>query len=171
MTIGIRRRRTWSAISRSATATPFQLDALTQMVVASLVLRCVDGGWLSLDDRVGKNSFQRESRCSCDVASALSHTTDGSQRLTFSYRPDRLAPLAAAVSVHRLLVSKRHRRPARSDGDGRLHAVLPTSPGSRQAREFSASAIDQYRGVLDVAVPYAVDSAGRPSASPRRRRH
>src|SRR5437879_5678272 len=28
--------------------TPFQIDGLTQIIVASLVLRCADSGWLSL---------------------------------------------------------------------------------------------------------------------------
>src|SRR3954468_15843865 len=30
--------------------TPYHLDGLTQTIVASLVLRCVNGGWISLDD-------------------------------------------------------------------------------------------------------------------------
>src|SRR5262245_20725663 len=32
--------------------TPFQLDGTTQVIVASLALRCAADGWLSLDDRV-----------------------------------------------------------------------------------------------------------------------
>src|SRR5262245_65841417 len=34
--------------------TPFHVDAVTQIFTATMVLRCVEEGGLSLDDRVGK---------------------------------------------------------------------------------------------------------------------
>ena len=33
--------------------TPFHLDGITQTIVSSLLLRCAEDGWISLDDRVG----------------------------------------------------------------------------------------------------------------------
>ena len=36
------------------TDTPFHLDGLTQLFTAALVLRCVEEGRLSLDDRIGQ---------------------------------------------------------------------------------------------------------------------
>jgi CubicO group peptidase (beta-lactamase class C family) len=150
----------------ATTVTPFQLDALTQMIVASLVLRCVDGGWLSLDDRVSK-FVPTSPDAAVTLRQLLSHTTDGPNGLTFSYRPDRLAPLAAAVSSCT-------DSSFRSGIAGLLDrmAMADSVPGADVAGvaagsgEFGASEIDRYRGVLgNLAVPYAVDSAGRPSAS------
>src|SRR5256885_2152331 len=43
-------------VARNVAALPitsFHLDGVTQVVVASLLMRCADSGWISLDGRVG----------------------------------------------------------------------------------------------------------------------
>ena len=148
------------------TDTPFHLDGLTQLVVASLVLRCAEDGWLSLDDRVG--AFVPTSPdASATLRQLLTHTTDGPDGLRFSYRPDRLAPLAAAVSSCT-------DSSFRSGVAGLLNrmAMADSVPGADVARiapgsgEFDAPTLERYLRVLGrLAVPYAVDANGRPSPS------
>jgi CubicO group peptidase (beta-lactamase class C family) len=149
------------------TDTPFQLDGLTQMLVASLVLRCADSGWLSLDDRVG--AFVPTSPdASATLRQLLTHTTDGPEGLHFSYRPARLAPLTAAVSS---CTDSSFRSGVAGLLDVRL-AMADSVPGADVANiapgsgEFSAAKLDQYLRVLGrLAVPYSVDASGRPSPS------
>ena len=148
------------------TDTPFQLDGLTQMIVASLVLRCADSGWLSLDDRVGV--FDPKSPdASATLRQLLTHTTDGPDGLRFSYRPARLAPLAAAVSSCT-------DSSFRSGVAGLLDrmSMADSVPGADVARiapdsgEFTAPTLDKYLRVLGrLAAPYAVDANGRSSPS------
>ena len=136
------------------TATPFQLDALTQMVVASLVLRCADGGWLSLDDRVGK-FVPTSPDASATLRQILSHTTDGPNGLTLqlSSRSARAAG-GGGVLMHRLLVSQRHRRPARSDGDGRLR--------TRCRRRRCRARLGRVQRVGDRSIPWGARKSRRP---------
>jgi CubicO group peptidase (beta-lactamase class C family) len=148
------------------TDTPFQLDGLTEMVVASLALRCAESGWLRLDDRVG--TFDPTSPdASATLRQLMTHTTDGPDGLRFSYRPDRLAPLAAAVSSctdssFRSGVAGLLDRMAMADSVPGSD-VASIAPGSG---EFDASALDRYGRVLGrLAVPYAVNASGRPSPS------
>jgi CubicO group peptidase (beta-lactamase class C family) len=150
----------------SRTDTPFELDGLTQTIVASLVLRCVDSGWLSLDDRVGV--FDPTSPdASATLRQLLTHTTDGPDGLRFSYRPARLAPLAAAVSKctdssFRSGVAGLLDRMAMADSVPGAD-VASIAPGSG---EFAAPTLDRYLRVLGrLAVPYAVDASGRSSPS------
>src|SRR5207249_8186043 len=76
--------------------TLFHLDGLTQVFTAALVLRCVEEGRLSLDDRIGR--FDPASPdANLTVRQVLTHTSGASDALVFAYRPDRLAPLAAAL--------------------------------------------------------------------------
>ena len=77
--------------------TPFQLDGMTQALVGSLAIRCASGGWLSLDDPVSRfNPASPDAHAT--IRQILTHTTAGANGLTFSYRPERLAPIAAAVA-------------------------------------------------------------------------
>ena len=69
--------------------TPFHLDGLTQLVTASLVLRCVEEGRLSLDDRIGQ--FKPASPdASATIREVLTHTSGAPGNLVFAYRPQRL---------------------------------------------------------------------------------
>src|SRR4051812_44423712 len=75
--------------------TPFQLDGTTQAFVGSLAIRCASDGWLSLDDPVSR--FDPKSPdAHATVRQLLTHTSFGPNGLEFAYRPERLAPVAAA---------------------------------------------------------------------------
>src|SRR5712664_1552503 len=77
--------------------TPFQLDGTTQAIAASLALRCAQDGWLSLDDPVSKFAPSSPD-AGATIRQLLTHTTAGASGLTFSYHPERLAPVAAAIA-------------------------------------------------------------------------
>ena len=78
--------------------TPFQLDGTTQAIVASLALRCASDGWLSLDDHGQQVRTRPAPTRRATIRQLLTHTTAGANGLTFSYRPERLAPVAAAIA-------------------------------------------------------------------------
>jgi CubicO group peptidase (beta-lactamase class C family) len=146
--------------------TPFQLDASTQLLVAAQTLRCVEEGRLSLDDFVGR--FDPTSAdAGATLRQILTHTTSAADGLRFSYRPDRLAPLAAAISACTgdsfsgaviSLLERLSMRDSVPGADGR--SWLPTSadPGGAVSKRYTA--------VLgQLATPYTVDAKGKPSPS------
>ena len=146
--------------------TPFQLDGTTQTIVASLAVRCASDGWLSLDDPVRKFAPSSPD-ASATIRQLLTHTTDGATGLTFSYRPERLAPVAAAVaactdSTFRRGVSGLLDRMAMIDSVPGADVVRLTAP----AESFTASALQHYAEVFRrLATPYAVDTRGRATPS------
>ena len=146
------------------TDTPFHLDGLTQVVTAALVLRCVDEGRLSLDDRIGQ--FTPDSPdADASLRDVLSHTTPGLSGRQFAYRLDRLDPLNSAVST--------------CTGDpfrgtvGTLFDRLGTTdsvPGADAVQQllYSDHSIqaERYGGVLErLATPYRVERGQRPVVS------
>ena len=80
------------------TDTPFHLDGLGQVVTAALVLRCVEEGRLSLEDRISEFSPDSPD-ANATIRQVLSHTSSAQGGLVFAYRPERLEPLARAISV------------------------------------------------------------------------
>ena len=80
------------------TSTPFHLDGLTQVFTASLVLRCVEEGRLSLDDSAGQFSPDSPD-ANATLRQLLSHTSGSTASLVFAYRPERLEPLRFALSA------------------------------------------------------------------------
>ena len=146
--------------------TPFQLDGTTQAVMASLAVRCASDGWLSLDDPVRK--FDPSSPdAGATIRQLLTHTSAGVNGLTFSYRPERLAPVAAAIagctdSTFRWGMSAVLDRMAMIDSVPGSDVVLLKAP----AESFTASALQRYSDTLRrLATPYAVDSRGRTTPS------
>jgi CubicO group peptidase (beta-lactamase class C family) len=146
--------------------TLFHLDGLTQTVVASLLLRCSEDGWISLDDRVGKYAPQ-SADASATLRQLLTHTSAGADgSLVFSYRPDRLEPLGAAVA-------------ACTDsgfavGVGGLldrMVMFDSVPGPDAVRaplalQFSSTVVDRYsRALTRLATPYSVDSKNHATPS------
>ena len=77
------------------TDTPFHVDGLTQMFTASLIMRCVEEGALSLDDRVGQFA-PAASEPNATVRQLLMHTSGTGG---FQYRPERLDPLASVIAT------------------------------------------------------------------------
>jgi CubicO group peptidase (beta-lactamase class C family) len=146
--------------------TPFQLDGTTQAIVGSLAVRCASSGYLSLDDLVRKYA-PASADASATIGQLLTHTSPGPKGLTFSYRPDRLGPVAAAVagctdSSFRFGVGALFDRMAMVDSVPGADVAKLTAP----AEAFTAPALQRYQSVLQrLATPYAVDGRGRPSAS------
>ena len=146
--------------------TPFQLDDTTQAIVASLAVRCASDGWLSLDDKVSKYE-PNSPDASATIGQLLTHTTAGPNGLTFSYRPNRLGPVAAAIagctdSSFRWGVGSLLEKMAMYDSVPGADVIQLTAP----AEAFTASALQRYAGVVrSLATPYAVDGRGRATAS------
>jgi CubicO group peptidase (beta-lactamase class C family) len=142
--------------------TPFEIDGTTQAIVGALLLRCAADGELSLTDRVSKFAPSSPDG-NATLAQLLTHTTPGANGLTFSYRPDRLGPVAAAIASCKDV-------PFRTAIAGLLdqHAMVGSVPGSDilsttlPAEGFTQSALQQYSAVLGrLATPYTVDARGR----------
>src|SRR5262249_1557776 len=135
------------------------LDGTTEAVVSSLALWCAEHGLLSLSDRVGVYAPSSPD-AGATLLQLLSHTSAGPGGLTFSYRPDRLAPLAAAVG--------KCTDPRARAGIGNLLnrlTMIDSVPGSDVVQlippqeQFTAKALADYADVLKrLAVPYSVDA-------------
>jgi CubicO group peptidase (beta-lactamase class C family) len=148
------------------TDTPFQLDASTQLLVAAQTLRCVEEGRLSLDDTAGKFA-PASGDPGATLRQLLTHTTAAADGLRFSYRPDRLAPLAAAIaactgdSFSGALISLLERLNMRDSvpgADGRSWLPPAADPGGAVSERYTA--------VLGrLATPYTLDASRKPSAS------
>lgn len=146
--------------------TPFQLDGLTQIFTAALVLRCADDGYLTLDDRIGRYSPDSP-EASATIRQILTHTSGSPGNLTFSYRPDRLDALAPAVqackgSSFRAAVAGLLYQLGMVDSVPGPDAGSLTPP----AEGLSDAFINRYKSVLDrLAIPYSVDRRGRATVS------
>lgn len=144
------------------TDTPTPLDGLTQVMTASIVLRCVADGNLSLTDRVGK--FAPESAdAGATLAQLLSHTSGSADGATFDYRPDKLAPLARAIE---LCSGRSYRATVANWLD--LMAMMDSVPGADAPHEtppdpdIAERDLLRYPDVLRrLATSYAVDRTGR----------
>jgi CubicO group peptidase (beta-lactamase class C family) len=151
---------------RAEPHTPFHLDGLTQLVTASMILRCVEEGRLSLDDRIGAYA-PGASDPNATLRQLLTHTSGGADGLVFSYRPERLASLASAVSAcsgdsYRSSLASLLDQLAMTDSVPGPDVVQLLPP----ANGFPPSTIERYRNVLGrLATPYAVDLQGRASPS------
>lgn len=76
--------------------TPFHTDGLTQLLTASYLLRCVEEGRLSLDERIGDYKSD-VSEPNATIRQLLTHTSGPPGNPSFSYRPERLEPLTTVV--------------------------------------------------------------------------
>jgi CubicO group peptidase (beta-lactamase class C family) len=147
--------------------TPFHLDGLTQIVTASLILRCVEEGRLSLDDRIGQ--FKKSSPdAGATIRQVLTHTSGPPDDLMFSYRPERLEPLALAIrgcrgDSYRERVSDLLNQFSMIDsvpGPDAIH-LEPPAEGIP-----SPEAVARYTDALQrLATPYAVNSQRRATPS------
>lgn len=149
-------------LSRSLTTrtdTPFHLDGLTQIFAATLVLRCVEDGRLTLDTPV--RTFSPSSPdASATIGQILTHTSGDPNDPTFVYRPGRLDVLASAVSACKGLTF-RHAVTVMLD----QLAMSDSVPGPDAVTD-PALAVDRFTSILSrLAVPYSVDAQGRASAS------
>jgi CubicO group peptidase (beta-lactamase class C family) len=146
--------------------TPFQLDGTTQAIVASMAVRCASDGWLSLDDRVGK-FIPGSPDAGATLREVLTHSTAGANGSTFSYRPERLTPVAAAIgdctdSTFRWGMWAFFKRMGMPESIPGADVVRLTAP----AEGFTAPTLQGFADVLRrLATPYSHDARGRPIPS------
>ena len=147
--------------------TPFHLDGLTEIVTATLALNCVEQGRLSLDDTIG--TFRPSSPdAGSTIRQVLTHTSGTPDNLSYAYRPDRLDPLSLAI---RACTGNSFRESMAGLLD--RFAMVDSVPGPDMVQPDLLSEgiptdaqVARYKGVLArLAVPYVVDSKGRPSPS------
>jgi CubicO group peptidase (beta-lactamase class C family) len=136
--------------------TPFHLDGVTQIVTATLVLKCAEENRLSLDDQLAGATLRQ----------LLSHTSQQPNGLVFAYRLERLdavAPVVAACTGEsfRRSVADLLERVAMTDSvPGPDAATLPPSD------DFDQRTIDQYKRVMDhLATGYTVSTQGTAAPS------
>jgi CubicO group peptidase (beta-lactamase class C family) len=154
-----------SVATRSDTL--FHVDGLTEIATAALVLRCVEEGELSLDDRIGQY-YSSAADPNQTLRQILTHTTGTADNLVYAYHPDRFASLEGAV---RACTDHSYRRNletwldnlAMSDSVPGIDAILLVPPADGIP---SNEQVQRYTAVLPrLAKAYSVDSKGRVSAS------
>lgn len=148
------------------TDTPFHIDGLTQTITATMVLRCVEDGHLSLDDRIGKFSLDSPDP-GATIAQLLTHTSGAANNLVFAYNPARLDPLAFALSE----CSGESSRQMVSDLLDRDH-MINSVPGPDAVdltppyEGVTQASIERYTAIMQhLATPYAVDGKGHATKS------
>jgi CubicO group peptidase (beta-lactamase class C family) len=143
--------------------TPMQFDGVTQTLTAATILRCSEENRLSLDTPVGtykKNAPEP----AATIRQLLSHTYVTATSVVFSYRPDRLEPLAAAVkacegdSFRETMANTLERLAMANSVPGPdVLTLVPPAEGIPTTEERQA-----YAAVLDrLAIPYVVDGSRR----------
>jgi CubicO group peptidase (beta-lactamase class C family) len=146
--------------------TPFELDGITQLFTASLILRCVEEGRVSLDDPIGllaKDSPEP----GATLRQILTHTSLTPEGLVYSYRPERLNSLVETIAAcrgmsYRAAVAELLERFAMVDSIPGLNTLTLIPP----ADHFTTDELERYTAVFDrLAKPYAVDSLRRPTVS------
>lgn len=148
------------------TDTPFQIDGLTQLFTASLILRCVEEGRFSLDDPIGKLA-KDSPEPGATLRQILTHTSVTPEGLVYSYRPERLNSLVEPIAACRVMsfraaVAELLDRFAMVDSIPGLNTLTLIPP----ADHVTDDDLERYTAVFDrLAKPYAVDSRGRPTPS------
>jgi len=159
-------RQNLGNLTATKTDTPFHFDGLTQVVTATLVLRCIEEGRVQLDTPV--RAFTPSSPdADATIAQILTHTFGPPNNLVFSYKPARLDALrfvtspCAGMTFRRAFASQLE-RVAMFDSVPGPDAAQPSSP----ADLTTPAEIDRYDGVLArLATPYAVSPQGLASPS------
>jgi CubicO group peptidase (beta-lactamase class C family) len=161
-------------VERAAPAQPFtafELDGTTQLLSTAIVLRCVEEGRLSLDDRVAEFSSPDGPPVDprATIRQVLSHTSDAGDGPVFEYRPERLDSLAGAItkctgkSFRDSFTDFLERLIMYDSVPGLDVMTPPAAPGNPAATAgIPAATMQRFGGVIErLATPYAVDSKGR----------
>lgn len=149
------------------TDTPFHIDGLTQLFTASYLLRCVEEGRLSLNDRIG--DFKSDvPEPNATIWQLLTHTSGPPGNPTFRYETERLDPLtvvvrACAVESFRGSTMNIFDRLAMRDSVPGPDAPQLVSPAEGIPTPAEKA---RYAQVLErLAVPYRVDQRKRATPS------
>ena len=148
--------------------TLFQVDGVTQVVSSAMILRCVEEGRLSLDDRVGQY-LPKSPDANATLRQILTHTSGPADNLVFAYHPERLAQLApiirkCTINSYRETLATELEQLAMMDsvpGADEVDQLHPPSEGVPTPDQVA-----RYTDVLQrLATPYAVDAKGHASPS------
>jgi len=141
------------------TDTPFEIDGLAEVLSSAIVLRCVEEGQLSLDDRIGKFT-PGSADAQITIRQALSHT---SADQVYRYRPDRVEALAPAIAActGNTFVETFARRLVYLGMRDSVPGLDVVQQAPSAVGTLTSSTLDGYRAVLSrLAAPYSVDSRG-----------
>jgi CubicO group peptidase (beta-lactamase class C family) len=149
-------------------STPFQLDGLTQVFTASIVLRCVEEGRLSLDDSIGQYTKDSPDG-NATIRQILTHTSGAPSNLAYAYRPERLDSLTFAVractgdSFRETIANWLKGRLGMFDSVPGLDILTVVPPAEGVPSPTDAA---RYASILqNLAVPYSVDQQRRAAPS------
>jgi len=142
------------------TDTPMHVDGITESIAATLALRCVEEGRLSLDSKVTQSRSENPDTAPT-LRQLLTHTVGSSpSNPVFNYRPDLLAPLSGLIRActgdsFRETLANRMDQLAMAASVPGMDVITLVPP----AEGILTPAVDRYRRILDrMALPYAVDS-------------
>jgi D-alanyl-D-alanine carboxypeptidase len=150
------------------TDTPFHVDGLTQVFTATLALRCVEEGRLSLDDRVARYNPDSVD-AAATIREVLTHTSPGPDGPVFTYRPERYESLERVIrgcmgdSYRESLANLLDRLAMTQSVPGPdVVRLAPPAEGIPDRVE-----LERYTAVLDrLALTYSVDPQRRAFAAP-----
>jgi CubicO group peptidase (beta-lactamase class C family) len=150
--------------------TPYHLDASTQLLTATLVLRCVEEGKVSLDAPIG-SFVAGAAEPQTTIREILTHTSRAEDGLVFTHAPERLNVLVAVLqrctgtSFREAMAGLLDRLAMRDSVPGPdaplLTPVFPPAQGFPRAAD-----VERYARVMQrLAIPYAIDAQRRASPS------
>ena len=148
---------------RATPDTPYVVGDLTQTVAAVLLLQCVEGRKLSLDEPVRNYGANVDSGVT--MRQLLSHTSTVNANGTFRYDPERFAALTEAMTACAP-------QPYRKSVSHRIleHLAMRDSVPGRDLQNpnavpeglYDPAHLERYARVLErLAIPYKVDKKGR----------
>jgi len=143
--------------------TPFHLDGITEMLTASLVMRCVEEGKIALTDRLGRWAPDSVD-AGLTVHQVLTHTSGPAEALVYQYRPDRFEALTVAVAQctgapFRTTLTKFFETSGMFDSIAGADIVTTMLPFTDTVGIAQAK---RYTSILErLAVPYNVDLQAR----------
>ncbi len=157
-------------IGRSISArtdTPFHADGLTQTITAAMALSCEEQRRLSLDDTLATFGFGG-TEPNASLRQLLTHTSGPAGNLTYTHRPERLAPLwpilrTCTLDSYREAFANLLGRLAMRDSvpGANIIQIAPPAEGVPFADD-----VERYTAVLQRrATPYSVDDRGRATVS------
>jgi CubicO group peptidase (beta-lactamase class C family) len=149
---------------RATPDTPYLLGDLSETLAATLLLECVEGRRLALDDQMQRFGAPVPDAATT-IRQVLTHTSGTTAGDTFKYDPERFAQLTLVVEscvpqpYSKTVVVRLFERFAMKDSvPGRDVTESPAV----ETNLFSDSVRERYRDVLDrLATPYKVDKKGR----------
>ena len=147
--------------------TPFQIDGLTQLVTATLVLQCAEQGGVSLDAPI--SAFDTGTTDgNATIAQILTHTSGSPLSPLVAYRPERIEWLKSVVractgdSFRETVANQLDRLAMRDSVPGADVVYLaPPAEGVPEATQ-----VDRYKAVLErLATSYIVRRPGQAIAT------